>query len=69
VSFVTARELAIQTLSYIRDGRPASWDADFERRWQAAREVSDGVVEAVHVAAWLSGPRRSHSLFEGIEQQ
>ena len=42
-------------------------DPDGRRKWEAARAVSDGTVEAVHVAAWLEGPRRSHSLFEGID--
>lgn len=44
-------------------------DADDRRKWEVAREISDGTVEAVHYAAWLDGPRRSHSLFEGYRYE
>jgi hypothetical protein len=60
-------DLGRRALHMARHGRPPEWDADFARRMAAAREVSDGTAEAVHVAAWLSGPRRSHALVEGIE--
>lgn len=43
-------------------------DPDERRQWEAARAVSDGPVEAIHTAAWLEGPRRSHALFEGIDR-
>ncbi len=42
-------------------------DPDERRKWEAARAACDGTVSAVHCAAWLDGPRRSHALFEGID--
>lgn len=50
----------------IRDPNPFD-DPDDRRKWIAAGKVSNGPCSRVVVAAHLDGPRRSHSLFEGID--
>lgn len=60
------RRILTGSVRMLRGERPPSWSADFARRWRASREVSDGAVETVHVAAHLSGPRKSHAMLEGI---
>lgn len=60
-------DLGRRALHMPRHGRPPEWDADFTRRMDAARAVSDGTTTGVHVAAWLSRSRECHALAEGHE--